>query len=482
MRRVLVVGGLALVLLGGCAKKEREDIVARLGDRSIGMNELNRSFALQPAWKRGQTEIGAHLTQLEDLTVQKLYAQEAEKLGLEGDSLLQAHLRFLKQKEMIKGLYRREVREKVRVDEGEARLLYEWSKRRIDYEYVFCRDSARCAEYGKELATRSVREMAFLRDSSVRVGRQEAVKVGDLPPALERLLFSSRSPDIRGPVRMPGGYAVVKVTGGTEEKFLSENEFILERQRFENLLTDRKADSLSSAYVVSLMRDKDLRLNAPVFLGVAEYFSRRVKESHIDPMKIQSVNVTTDELRLLDSDLSGMGNAVVATHREGSLTVGELVRVLETMPGSLRPRVRTPENLKAAIGLIVRNQYLLKEAERQGLERDPEVLYEYALQRDETLASAYYQRRRGEVTVAPEEVAAFTRRSPVSEEQIFFRLNMAALARDAKTDSLLRAELPRLKSHYSIRCDTVKLRSMLKTPDAVLTDEPVKMYVREIFQ
>ena len=110
------------------------------------------------------------------------------------------------------------------------------------------------------------------------------------------------------------------------------------------------------------------------------------------------------------------------------------------------------------------------------------MLLEYGLQRDETLASAYYDRRRGEVAITPEEVEAFRRRSPVSEEQVFFRFNMTALARDAKADSLLHAELPRLKSQYSIVCDTVRIRSLLATPDAVLTEEPVKMYVREIFQ
>jgi hypothetical protein len=483
MRSAQLGVGVALLFLMGCGRTGApKDSVAQVGDRFIDMKELNRVYTLQPRWKRGETQLGSYLTQFGDLMVQKLYAQEAEKLGLATDSLMQAHLQFVKQKEMIKGLYRKEVRQKVRVNEAEARQLYEWSKRKVEYEYVFCRDSARCTLYGKELATRPVGEMVFLRDSSVRAGKRGATKVGDLPPELARLLFASRGLGVRGPQRVPGGYVVVKVTGGTEEKFLSENEFILEREKFDKLLTDRKADSLSALYIVGLMQDKDLRLNAPVFWKVAQHFFDRVKEEHVDPMKLQTVHVTSDELKVLDADLNVMGNEVIATHREGSLTVRQLVGALATMPGSLRPRVRTPENLKAAIGQIVRNQYLLKEAERQGLDRDQEVLYEYSLQRDEALAQAYYERRRGGVNVTPEEVETFKKRSPVSEEQIFFKFNMTALARDAKTDSLLKAELPRLKSQYHIVCDTAKIRSMLKAPDATLNEDPVRMYVREIFQ
>jgi hypothetical protein len=230
------------------------------------------------------------------------------------------------------------------------------------------------------------------------------------------------------------------------------------------------------------MVDKDLRLNAPVFWAVAEHFFRRVREAHVDPMKIQSVNVTSDELQAVQGDLTGIGDATVAIHREGKLTVRQLMDALSTMPGSLRPRVRTPQNLKDAIGGIVRNQYLLKEAERQGLDRDPEVLYEYTLQRDEALAAAYYAQRRGGVQVTPEEVEAFKKHSPVSEEQVFFKFNMTALARDAKTDTILRGDLPRLKSQYAIKLDTARVRSMLKTPEKVLTEDPVRMYVREIFQ
>jgi hypothetical protein len=246
-------------------------------------------------------------------------------------------------------------------------------------------------------------------------------------------------------------------------------------------IATRKMDSLASLFVYNLMHDKDLKLNGPVFWGVAEYFQRRVTESHVDPMKINNVYVTGDELQLLGGDLQSMGDAVVATHKDGTLTVRQLVEALSVMPGSLRPRVRTPQNLKDAIGGIVRNQYLLKEAEKQGLANDLDVMREYSLQRDETLASAYYGRRRGEVRVSPPEVEEFKKHSPVSEEQVFFKFNMASLARDAKVDSVLRVELPGLKSKYGITVDTTRIRSLCPSPDGILEDQPIRVYIREIF-
>jgi hypothetical protein len=241
-------------------------------------------------------------------------------------------------------------------------------------------------------------------------------------------------------------------------------------------------DSLASLYVYTVMRDKDLRLNGPVFWAVANFFGRRVRESHVDPMQIQSVYVTGDELQVLQDDLGSMANAVVATHAEGALTVGQLLDALSVMPGSLRPRVRTPQNLKDAIGVIVRNQYLFKEAERMGLEKDPEVQWEFSLQRDEILAQAYYGRRRDEIRVTPDEVEAFKKHSSIGEEQVFFKFNMTSLARDAKTDSLLKSELPRLKAAYQITVDTLKVRALCTAPERVLSNEPKRVFLREVFQ
>jgi hypothetical protein len=482
MKRGVILLAATCLLASGCGKKEEpKDFVAKIGSRTIDWKELKRSYVLQPQWERGQTEFQSYLTQLHDLATEKLYAQEAEKLGIDRDSLITRYLEFTRQKETIKGLYRKEILKNVMISDAEAREVYEWMKKKLDYEYVASPDSAQCALYAKQLAGKRVEQVMFPPDSSVRGGREAGATVGSVPPELERTMFTGGVDEVYGPVKAGGIYMAVKVTDALVEKFFSENEFAAQREKINSLLTNKKADSLASRYVYTIMKDTDLRLNAPVFWGVADYFFQRVKEDRRDPRMINNINVTSDELRILEGDLQSMADATIATHREGKLTVRELVAALSDMPGSLRPRVRTPQNLKDAIGGVVRNQYLLKEAARQGLDKDPDVLYEYGLQRDETLAAAYYERRRSHVNVTPDEVQALKTLAPVSENQVFFKFNMTALARDAKTDSVLRAELPGLTAQYGVVVDSAKVRATLKTPDAILNEKPMRIFVREIF-
>jgi hypothetical protein len=478
MQRIALIAVCALVVAGCAPKNPPKGTIAVAGDRWIDTTELNRSYVLQPQWKRGQTRLESYLTQVSELITQKLYAQEAEARGLDRDSLMLGYLGFLKQKEMIKGLYRREISGKVQISEAEVRQMYERMKKKIDFSYVYARDSVRCAEY---LGALKSKQLPVAGDSSVRVGTKEDVAVGMVAPELEPLVFDAGLNDVRGPIRVGNGYIAVRITGGERDVMLSDNDLIQQRRKIERLISDRQMDVLSSRYVAGLMRDKDLRLNAPVFWGVADCFGQRVQEEHIDSKQMQTVYVTSDELRLLGADLQLTGNAVVATYRDGTLTVRELLEALSNMPGSLRPRVRTPQNLKDAIGGIVRNRYLLKEAERQGLADDPEVLSEYAMQRDEALANAYYAHRRAAISVTPEEVEAFKKHSAVSEEQVFFKMNMSALARDAKVDSILKGELPVLRARREIRCDTVKIRAMVPSPDEVLRENPVRLFLRELF-
>jgi hypothetical protein len=60
-------------------------------------------------------------------------------------------------------------------------------------------------------------------------------------------------------------------------------------------------------------------------------------------------------------------------------------------------------------------------------------------------------------------------------------MNMQVSARDAKLDSVIGDELPALCVRYECRCDTAKIRSMIPAPDEVLQEDPVRLFVREVF-
>jgi hypothetical protein len=306
--------------------------------------------------------------------------------------------------------------------------------------------------------------------------------IGTIPPPFERDVMNGDINAIIGPKPFGDVYMAMKVVNWTRNAFMSENEFQSERERIDHLLRDRKADTLSRAYVISTMKDSNLKLNGEVFWPLAEYFGKRVRDKRDNPAPGQPAAVTSDELLLVEGDVRNLAGQVLATHREGTLTVWEFVGTLANMPGSMRPNVRTPLELKEAIGWVVRNQYFAREAERQGLGSDPEVVADFAQQRDGALLTAYYRSRRARVGVTPEEVERFRRTSGLTENEVTVRFNMTALAIDAKADSLLRTEIPALQARYAVFVDSAKIRAALPAPDDRINENPVAITVREIFQ
>jgi hypothetical protein len=473
---------LALTAFSCSTKPESRDVIARVGNREITMQELRRAYTLNPAWHKNQTMLESYLTQLSELEREKLFALEAERQGLDRDTLLRSYFGFLRSKELIKGLYRREVEEKLRITEEDERIMYALRKKTVDAEYVLARDSITCAMYARILEGTPAARITLPPDSSVRAGTRSRMTVGSIPPPFEQGLMNGGVNEMVGPKRFGDVYMVMKVVGFSRNAFMSENEFQSEREKIHRFIRDRRVDTLARAYVVKVMKDSGLKLNPDVFWPLAEYFGRRVADKSAAPKQSASVAVTTDELLAVEGDVRGLAQRVVASHREGSLTVWDFVSQLSSMPGTMRPPVRTPQELKEAIAWVVRNQYFAREAERQGLGSDPDVMADFSQQRDEGLSTAYYRARRAQVTVSPDEVDRFRRASGLAENGVVARFNMTALAIDAKTDSLLRTELAGLTQRYPVAIDTAKIRAMLPGADDRIHDDPVPMTVREIFQ
>jgi hypothetical protein len=58
---------------------------------------------------------------------------------------------------------------------------------------------------------------------------------------------------------------------------------------------------------------------------------------------------------------------------------------------------------------------------------------------------------------------------------------MQALAWDATLDGVIAAEPRALRARYECRCDTAKIWSMIPAPDNVLQEDPIRLFVREVF-
>jgi hypothetical protein len=280
--------------------------VATVGDRTIDFRHLKRSYELSPQWRKGMTHKEAYLRQLDYMVVNAMYAQEARREGMDRDSNLAAHLAFLRDKELIKALYERDIRGRVRISDAEYTDGYRWLKRNVTFGFIYSPDSVRAARYARMMREDSIAAITMLDPVADVKGIRRDVKYGELAAELERPLFDGRPGDVTGPIAIRDGYMVVQLLGGQVEKFMAETDLAVQKNKISSVIGNRKADSLAREYISGLMQDKNLTLNPETFWALAPVLANRVHAVQADPFGLTPVNVTDGNLRRVETDLGAL--------------------------------------------------------------------------------------------------------------------------------------------------------------------------------
>jgi hypothetical protein len=478
-RAVALLGLAACVQLSACSRVPDDlRVVATVGERQIDTRHLKRSYELSPQWRKGMTREEAHLRQLDYMVVNAMYAQEARREGLDRDSMLGGHIAFLRDKELIKALYEREIRGRVQISEGEYADGYRWLKRAVTFAFIYSPDSARAAGYARALHADSLPAITMLDPVADLKGIRDDVRYGELARELERPLFDGQPGDVAGPFPVREGFMVVKLLDGKVERFMSEMDFAEQKNKVRAVIGNRKADSLGREYISRLMRDKELTLNPGTFWSLAPVLARRTAPAQADPFGLAPVQVTDRDLARVEGDLGGLGNQVLATYRDGAMTVAGFIAAVGAMPPGLRPPLRSPQNLKDAVAIVVRNRYLAESARVMRLDADPGVRRDIEEQVDDALARAWLYRKLQAIPVTADDREAFRvagGTAPDPESQ-------AEAIRRQRLNAAMPGMLDQLRRQYHPEIDTTALLTMIPQPKERIGSDPTPFVVRELFQ
>jgi hypothetical protein len=156
------------------------------------------------------------------------------------------------------------------------------------------------------------------------------------------------------------------------------------------------------------------------------------------------------------------------------------------MPPSLRPNLKMAPQLKDAIGVIVRNKYLAREAWKKNLDKDEQVKWEVRVQSDEISARYFLQKRSELLTVTPREIQALRQgekyqkyKNMTNEEPIDEKIEALLLTQKISQEKLLLADS--LKQQYKVKVDTVQLTNQLKKANEIIQHNPIPLVVRELY-
>ncbi len=455
-----------------------------VGDRLIDWRLLRRSYQLEPKWGRGLTQREAYQNQLDFLIEQKLFAREAIATGMDKDQSIAGLLTAIKEKEMIKELYRQEVASGVNISEEDYRSAYRRSKKKVKFEFVHTPQPERASIYQRQLKTTPLEDIQLISPLEEQKGVSPMSSYGDMVSELEEVVFDMQPGEVSSPIKIDNGYMVVKLIDGEADKFISETDFAESKSKIEKVIFERRARKISDEYIYKMLKDQEVKINAPAFFALAKQFSQIVQNKSSDqPFPIY---VSNSELQTAETSLKDMADEILVTFKDGQFTVVEFLRKLWDTPAAMRPQVNMAPQLKKTIAVTVRNHYLAQEAYRQGLDKSPEVRYEAEAQCDEILARYYIQNLRDNLTVTASEVEEFKHKENFEAVNKRFngKLDDAAVRGIILDYKLARQRMiaaDSLRAVYTVRVDSALFEARIPEPDKIIREKPAGFAYRERF-
>lgn len=382
-----------------------ESILARIGDRTISVNEFIRraEYTPRPAYCAGDNYIHRKIV-LNSLIAEKLLALEAEDNDeLRQNQEFQAYLVGRKEQAMRQWFYYKEAFEKVEIDSNDVKPIYQLSGRTYRLAYLTIDNAEQAAEVQGALAAGGAdrfQQVAQQLSGQLQTPQREvAFQAVENETMLDSLFTVTRSKNqIVGPVKSEdGNFTFVQILGWTDRKLLSPTDIQRRWQDAQDWLTEKTASQSYDRIVAQLMKGKTIEFMPETFRKLVNL---------VGPMYLRS----REQKEQAFSDQFWKKNEEIQLEKQADQMAGEpLFRIdgqiwsvadfeqeMQRHPLVFRKRNMAKsefaEQFKLAIVDMVRDRYVTTAAYEAGYDKAEEVQRNAQMWRDNL--SALYQQNK----------------------------------------------------------------------------------------
>ena len=388
----------------GIMKKEeqREIILARVGDKTISLNEFIRraEYTVRPPYCKGDNNVYKKII-LNSLIAEKMLALEAgENDTLNQNKRFQLYIQGRQEQAMREQLLKEEVYSKVKVDESRIQAEYDLAGRDYTVQYYnIYNDSIAAMLSGEQFKREGFFEQLHeylwpgeeLAQRQVNWQSQESAQI-------HAALFTQpvNKGAVIGPLRInKDHYILVKVQGWTDELAITDSD---RKQRWDAVQQKQNmAQALRdyTKYVVGVMAGKKLEFNQPTFeqmlrLVAPFYTLSAEKKNELFLNAAYDRDEENPELYQLAEGISDILNEPFFSIDGKFWTVAEFINELQRHPLVFRKKSNNEkdfaEQYKLAIVDMIRDHYLTEEAYKRGLQDYNAVKRERQMWHDALLA------------------------------------------------------------------------------------------------
>ncbi|MFQ5823566.1 MAG: hypothetical protein ACE5JB_05880 [bacterium] len=281
LKFVVIICALILLSCSRLDKEEQKEIIlARVGDKTISLNEFIRraEYTIRPSYCKGDNNIHKKII-LNSLVAEKMLALEAgETNELVKNRQFQNYIQGRQEQAMREWLLHKEGFQKVRLEESEIREVYDVVGRTYNVQYIQIPDDSIAGIVKEELHN---------NEKLFEATHQQLWGAKDIPvrevswqskehPMVHEAIFSNclTKGQVIGPLRIDeDNHIVMKVLGWTDQLAITESE---QQQRWNDVkekLREKRAMENYDKYVGKIMGGKKLEFDQNTFYKMVKLIS-----------------------------------------------------------------------------------------------------------------------------------------------------------------------------------------------------------------
>jgi peptidyl-prolyl cis-trans isomerase C len=361
-----------LLFLAGCSKKE-DQVVAKVGDRSITVAELNNRVKDVTFTSRDE-ELKKRSDILEGIINDQLMILAAHEQGLDEDPAFQEKMKASERNALLELLYRQEIVEKSKPSEKEVRDAYEkmgWELR-ARHILVSTEEEARTiheqiingADFA-ELAKEHSKDPSN-KDTGGDLGY---FGWGKMVPAFQNAAYAMEIGDVSAPIQSDFGWHIIKLE---DRRTVDRREWEEEKDRIERKITSDRSKERAQEYVTGMKDEADIQIDEN---------GAQALLNNLMAKKAAPDDFTPEQLEM-----------TLVTFKGGSWNIAEFLEEFKTIPPMYQPRVKDLDDIDALVKNILTGLLLEREARQKGLQNDPEIVEKLRQEKDSALLQTFREK------------------------------------------------------------------------------------------
>ena len=392
----LLIWAAAFTVLS-CEQQPPRNIVAKVGREEITYGEFLLSYLTMPKFRSNVTEKEARLTQVNYLTDRMHLYLAAEADGFGELPEIREKVEYIRNRELLKYLYQKEIWEKIPVSDEDAWDEYKRHNIEVKVRHLFAESKEKAEEYYRRLqAGESFEALAreAFRDSVLAANGGDLgwLTISNLDPLLVDSVYAARVGIPSHPLQSSFGWHVLKVEDIKQNVFLSREVFEKNKDYYIDELRSRRANRQSEKFVRQVLKGKSVTVKGDVLSKLLQ-----VNQTHLTMKRRESPLPAppVDDLQLfrIARDSKEFLNQTLVKFTGGEWTVKDVLEKIRQMPPMQRPEKLYDRNALAShIIDMVRDQYLIELARSRGYENAAPVEQEVRRWRRAVMADEFQKR------------------------------------------------------------------------------------------